>query len=711
MLEVYIVYNIVFVCFFFLALPIKPENISCVLYSHRTLTCAWSPEKETNFTEYIVNVTCQYRRKRYTCTANSSTGASCSFLQEIITAPDNCSVEVEAQNADGKIKSDIKYLSLSDIVKTITPEILSVKPVLGIKRMLQIEWTSHSFDLKYILRFRTVNSTRWMEVNFSDVEIYNLTGLQASTEYVLALRSRTNLSRIWSDWSQEKTGMTEDEVPHLLDLWRILRPVEEDGSRPVRLLWKKAKGAPALEKTLGYNIQYFPENTTNVTEMRTTEQTLDLCLGGETYNVSVTSYNSLGNSMAATLRIPDIHEKPFLCIQAVEACLVQDQLEVKWPYSCPEVDTWIVEWVPDVDSEFSALSWESVSQARHWTIQRDKLTPLLCYNISVYPVSQGRVGVPYSIQAYAKEGIPSKGPLTKVENIGVKTVTIRWEEVPKEKRNGFISNYTIFYQAEGGEEFSETVNSSTLHYDLGSLMRKTPYTVWVMASTRAGGTSGPRINFKTLSISLFEILPITCVAGGGFLMVIVLAVVSNFKKQNKLARLCWPVVPNPAESSIAMWLGADFKDKVNLKEIDDSVNLEQKAPKACSAPSDLIDKLVVNFGNFLEEASTEEAGRSQENILGVENNEYVTAPYRSDYPPGESPEGSLLPTEMPSRKSSGTAEETLSEAKEELPASGRSLGPDCLCGDGAANPYLKNSVTTREFLVLEKLPDHTKSEV
>ncbi|KAM6156515.1 interleukin-31 receptor subunit alpha [Erethizon dorsatum] len=689
------------------ALPTKPENISCVLYNGMTLTCTWSPEKETNFTKYIVNATCEYIRKSFTCTSTSSTAASCTFSHQIIAAPDNCNIEVKAQNADGIIKSDITHWQLNDIVKTIPPTILSVKPVLGIKKMLQIKWKAHSSsDLKYILRFKTVNSTHWMEVNFSDVKTYNLTGLQASTEYVIALHRRTNLSRIWSDWSQEKTGMTEEEVPHVLDLWRILRPVEVDGSRPVRLLWKKAKGAPVLEKTLGYHIQYFPENSTNITEMRTTNQTLELHLGGGTYRVSVTSYNSLGNSTAATLRIPGVHEKPFQCIKAVQAHLVQDQLVVEWPCSCLEVDTWMVEWFPDLDSELSDFSWESVSQAKNWTIQQDKLTPLLCYNISVYPVLQGQVGEPHSIQAYAKEDIPSEGPLTKVENIGVKTVTITWEEIPKEKRNGFISNYTIFYQAEGGKEFSKTVSPSILHYDLESLTRKTSYAVRVMASTRAGGTSGPRINFKTLSMSLFEILPTTCLVGGGFLMLIIVAVVSDFKKQNsKLALLCWPDVPNPAESSIATWFRADFKDKVNLKEFDDSVNTEDKTLKPCSAPSDLIDKLVVNFGNFLEEASTEEAGKSQENILGVEKNEYVTAPYRSDYPPGKSFEGSLVLTEIPSRKSqhlySGMAEEFCSEAKEELPCSGQSSGPDHQCADRAPNPYLKNSVTTREFLRLE----------
>ncbi|XP_063114244.1 interleukin-31 receptor subunit alpha isoform X3 [Cavia porcellus] len=693
------------------ALPTKPENISCVLYNSMTLTCTWNPEKETSCTEYTVNVSC--RKKSYSCKSSSSTGASCSFLHQMITPPDTCSIGVTAQNVDGIIKSDVTRWRLSEIMKSIPPEILSVKPILGVKKMLEIKWKPNSSS-KYILRFKTINCTHWMEVNFTAGNIYNLTGLKASTEYGIALRCRDKLSRIWSDWSQEKTGMTEDEVPHILDLWRILKPVDVNGSRPVRLLWKKAKGAPVLEKTLGYNIQYSPENNTNVTEMRTTNQTLELHLGSETYTVSVTSYNSLGNSIAATLRIPGVHEKSFQCIKAVKACLVQDQLVVEWPRSCQDVDTWVVEWFPDLDSELSAFSWESVSQVKNWTIHRDKLTPFLCYNISVYPVLQDRVGEPYSIQAYAKEGIPSKGPLAKVENIGVKTATITWEEIPKEKRNGFISNYTIFYQAEGGKEFSKTVDSSILHYDLESLTRKTSYTVRVMASTRAGGTSGPRINFKTLSISLFEIIPTTCLIGGGFLMLIVLTVVFDFKRQNsKLAPLCCPDVPNPAESSIATWLGTNFKDKVNLKKFDNSVSTEDKTLKPC--PSDLIDKLVVNFGSVLEEAFTEEAGKSQENILGAEKNEYVTSPYRSDYSSGKSFEGPLNLTEIPSRKSHHQywemAKDICSEAKEELPSPGQSSGPDHLCGDRAPNPYLKNSVTTREFLKLEEVPDHTKREV
>lgn len=65
----------------------------------------------------------------------------------------------------------------------------------------------------------------------------------------------------------------------------------------------------------------------------------------------------------------------------------------------------------------------------------------------------------------------------------------------------------------------KTVNSSILQYSLESLTRKTSYTVQVMASTSAGGTSGTRINFKTLSISEYSFSPWECLLGLSFRLV------------------------------------------------------------------------------------------------------------------------------------------------------------------------------------------------
>lgn len=60
----------------------------------------------------------------------------------------------------------------------------------------------------------------------------------------------------------------------------------------------------------------------------------------------------------------------FQCIEAMQVCLTQDQLVVEWRSSAPAVDTWMVEWFPDLDSEPSTFSWESVSQTTNWTIKQ-----------------------------------------------------------------------------------------------------------------------------------------------------------------------------------------------------------------------------------------------------------------------------------------------------------------------------------------------------
>ncbi|XP_022373744.1 interleukin-31 receptor subunit alpha [Enhydra lutris kenyoni] len=723
MMGVWALWLLLLLCKFSLAvLPAKPENISCVFYYEENFTCTWSAEKEASYTWYKVKRTYSYGYKSDICpTDNSTRGnhASCSFLPPTITNPDNYTIQVEAQNADGTINSDITHWNLDAIMKIEPPEIFSVQSVLGIKRMLQIKWIRPvlaplSSTLKYTLRFRTVNSVRWMEINFTKEDIdrdetYNLTGLQAFTEYVVALRCAPAESMFWSAWSQEKVGTTEEEAPYGLDLWRVLRPAKVNGRRPVQLMWKKASGAPVLEKALGYRIWYFPESNTNLTEtVNTTNQTHELHLGGKTHWVYVISYNSLGESPVAMLRIPAIDEKSFQCIEAMQACLTQDQLVVEWQSSAPDVDTWMVEWFPDLDSEPSTFSWESVSQARNWTIRKDELKPFQCYNISVYPMLGDRVGQPYSIQAYAQEGIPSVGPVTEADNIGVKTVTIMWKEIPKSQRNGFISNYTIYYQTEDGKEFSKTVNPNILQYGLESLTRKTSYTLQVMASTSAGGTNGTKINFKTLSISVPEIFFITSLVGSGLLILIMLTVAYGLKKPNKLKHLCWPDVPNPAESSIATWRGDDFEDKLNLKEFDDPVNTEEdRVLKSYSAPSDFIDKLVVNFENFLEEVSTEEIGKDQESILREEKNKYVTSPYW----PYRPPTSTEIPQRKPQQLCSRIPEGTCLETKEQLLSSVQSLGPEHLCEEGEPNPYLKNSVTTREFVTCEKPQDEAKREV
>lgn len=59
------------------------------------------------------------------------------------------------------------------------------------------------------------------------------------------------------------------------------------------------------------------------------------------------------------------------CIESMQAYLAEPLLVLEWESSIPEVDTWMVEWLPETtESKFSALSWESVSQVTNWTIEQ-----------------------------------------------------------------------------------------------------------------------------------------------------------------------------------------------------------------------------------------------------------------------------------------------------------------------------------------------------
>lgn len=48
--------------------------------------------------------------------------------------------------------------------------------------------------------------------------------------------------------------------------------------------------------------------------------------------------------------------------------------------------------------------------------------------------------------------------------LGKNEVTVKWKEISKPKRNGFITNYTIFYKSEDGNELSKYIlNNNTFN--------------------------------------------------------------------------------------------------------------------------------------------------------------------------------------------------------------------------------------------------------
>ncbi|NXY31549.1 IL31R protein, partial [Pomatorhinus ruficollis] len=330
----------------------------------------------------------------------------------------------------------------------------------------------------------------------------NLTGLWDSTEYSVAVRCINNESAFWSGWSGEKNESTEEEAPSgKVDLWRVIESSHSSRNRFVHLMWKQLKSFPPSGRILGYKIQYFPENkAAHKRTNNSTEKKITLLLNEEAHIVSVTAYNSAGESPEAILRIPNTDEKPSQVIETVITSTTNEEVVVQWITSEPETTKYVVEWYEELEMDPFGRSWQYVSNSTEWKNNKKNFKPFICYNISVYPIYGNNVAAPFYTQIYAQEKKPSEGPVADTGILGKNEVTIKWNEISKAKRNGFITNYTIFYKPEDGKEFNETVNSDVLQYRLKSLQANTQYTVQIMASNQAGGTIGEQKTFRTLKM-------------------------------------------------------------------------------------------------------------------------------------------------------------------------------------------------------------------
>ncbi|NWR73614.1 IL31R protein, partial [Centropus unirufus] len=329
---------------------------------------------------------------------------------------------------------------------------------------------------------------------------YILTGLWDSTEYSVAIRCISNESKFWSEWSREKTASTEEKAPsEKVDLWRVIESSHSAGHRSIHLMWKPVNNFPPSGRILGYKIQYFPEKNAAF-QMRniSIDKKITLLLNEEAYIVSVIAYNSAGDSPEAILRIPSTDEKTPQIIETVRTFATNEDIIVEWTASKPEVTEYVIEWFEELETDPFVRSWQYVSNSTNWKTNKKNFKPFVCYNISVYPLYGNKAAPPYSIQTYVQEKKPSEGPVADTGIPGKNEVTIKWKEISKSKRNGFIRNYTIFYKPEDGKELNETVNPDVLHYRLKSLQANTQYTVYIMASNEAGGTSGEPKTFKTL---------------------------------------------------------------------------------------------------------------------------------------------------------------------------------------------------------------------
>ncbi|KAM3936652.1 interleukin-31 receptor subunit alpha [Leptodactylus fuscus] len=678
--------------------PEAPKNISCIYFHKQNVTCSWNPGRDPKIpTDLQLTVPGDTKEK---C---SGAANSCSFLfnRELFRREFN--VQLELKNGLGNATRQFR-VNTTKIVKMDPPEILSLETSPGEEPTLSISWrrptlAPEELGVKCSLRYRELQEDQWDYTSDLYMEkekemSYNLSGLHVYAEYVVSLRCIGSSGQVWwSDWSGEHTGRTAEQAPlHSVELWRSISCTGH--TRQVYLRWKESSSVRSPGVTLGYNIQWYPEDRLSDTRNNTTRgNEMILNITQAAHIISVTHFNSAGWSPKATLRIPAVGEKHRQVISSVQISTApSEDTTVTWTVTDSHFHRFVLDWCIDSGVGLCNLSFQYVENSSKWTIKKGILEPYKRYKISVYPLREDRTEAPYTRYFYVKEGAPLQGPNAKVEKQERTEVTIRWDPLRPDQTNGFITAFSIVYKPRNGHETVVTVNSDVYEYSLCSLMPNTLYSAYVVASTSAGNTSGNHIQFHTVGASSEYIGAVSGVLVTCLLLLLVLGITYK-RKREKIKNLLWPQVPDPSDSSISGW-PSDWLQVVQL------LNPEWTEGALHSGDLHILHSVYVN--DKIDRALLlPDLWGSSDTVVSMDESSIVLHYAATETCPEPVASTLLLNSDScPLVVRSSYSQSSLHEGRFTA-AGGAPPSPDLLHEDGTAtvNPYLKNSVRTREVLM------------
>ncbi|KAM5194238.1 interleukin-6 receptor subunit beta [Mantella aurantiaca] len=541
--------------------PEKPRDLSCVCYNKDTLTCTWNPGRPTIIpTTYILKQSWK-EDNRPDCQAKE-TNNSCTWKSPNFQLFIDTTFQVVAKNELGIAESDELRLDIVEILKPNPPKISNVDSVAQLQKALLIKWDNpletSIFPMKYNLRYRRKDSTEWEQVPPNDIEntriSYTLQDLQPYTKYIISLRCKQlNNKGFWSDWSTEYEAITPESAPSQgPELWRKLGNSDSDGNWTVWLMWKDLKSY-ANGKILGYNISILTA-TKSIAAFSVSDRQCNVSIPNEALQVSIVAYNSYGVSPPSILVIPDARNRVTFSPEiSVKAFSEDEKLWVEWTAPAKFVLGYVIEWCANSDFRDCNMEWQRESNSVTRTFLRGDLKPFVRYRIKVYPLYRSGLERPRYDDAYLKQGIPEQGPVVRCKSVGKTTADIVWEPVPLEKQNGFITNYTLKYEAKNGQVIDFTLNATETEYRMTFLTANTVYRVSVVANTVVGGMEGLPFTFSTNKFDTGEVEAIVVSSCIGFLLLVLFSGILLCNKRDLIKKHIWPNVPDPSKSNIAQW--------------------------------------------------------------------------------------------------------------------------------------------------------------
>ncbi|KAJ8392586.1 hypothetical protein AAFF_G00074640 [Aldrovandia affinis] len=466
--------------------PEKPTGLRCyALRESDNVSCTWNKGRETHIlTKYTA--TFQFKNGTQSFHQRSHNTSSLHVPWSLFRADIEYSLSVRAQNDLGEVVSDAIPLSLKDIVIPNTPRITMVEFGNG-SMTATLHWNISESSGLWRAKVRLGDATGHTEFWGTEPSqgLVLLEDLRPLSRYELQIQAcSAGENPKCSQWSPPVQCMSPATAPATkLDVWRILRGIQENGTRSVTILWKH----PTPEYTavtVGHELVYQERGRwqTVTCAANVTERTLHV--SPEVMRIFIRAVTSAGKSPPAVLQI----SQTSLAAPRVKgvAPVGESSVLLTWElYRHQNESTlgYIVQWQGTSLSHTQEVQWKRLA-AGHNSTRIEGLEPGVRFNVSLYAVSSAGASHPAFCQAYSREEKPLSGPKVSLLNVEATRMLIQWEELGLDQRRGFITNYTIYMRKHNTGQQLILAGAMSRHMWLNGL--DATFNLHVSASNSAG---------------------------------------------------------------------------------------------------------------------------------------------------------------------------------------------------------------------------------
>lgn len=549
--------------------PEPPQNLSCQtnLTTPNTLTCSWDPGQQNThlLTQYTLHTEIWDSNENNTYTLPTGVHHYAIPRSGFVLFSE-MGLYVKAVNELGEATSAPITMEPISAAKFDPPKILTVEAVPKRYGCLRLSWSLSQHQawmrdcrLNLEVRLKTADSSQWsgQPISMSRVKPtrpLDQCRLLHGTQYLAQIRVRYQQSP-WSEWSRRQSGVTLESAPTgRLDSWMKLSGDHVHKQLLVHLFWKPSKLFRANSQNVSYTVSLQKPPGEKGKVCSTTGSYCTFQLPRKAKKVYLRAVNAAGKSSPTEVRVYRL--KGGLTVISAVTAIPHDEraLRVQWRnMDISSLTGYVVEWRPLLKADFSLTKFEIVDRNQSSLIITGSLEPYKPYGISVYPRFKDGLGLPQTVNAYSRQKAPSIVPKIQIKKTWQSNVELTWDEIPLEQRNGIVQSYKVFYWDEKGPIRVVNVDPRERRVLLKDLNTVSVYEAFVMVNTFGGSLNGSTIHFKIEPFDAVTVVMIVTATGVGLSLLTIFIVMTCFSNSRRLKGRLWPVVPDPANSSITSW--------------------------------------------------------------------------------------------------------------------------------------------------------------